>query len=100
MIYPWKHILLVSLLFPVIVCYSQSKQGGAKNKVSQKVLRYERKADVYFYKGDFQGALAWYQQACAADTSNAQVAFNMASCMYHLKKYKQGSLPYFERALR
>ncbi|MBI4932199.1 MAG: PD40 domain-containing protein [Bacteroidetes bacterium] len=91
-------LFLCSLLLSLSVCFAQNENTG--KKIQRKVLRYERKADIYFYNSDFQSAFSLYQQAYGMDTTNVQVSFKTGICLYNFKKYKQSSLPYFEKALR
>src|ERR1035437_2285830 len=99
MIHMKKKIYLFVFFLQVSVVASFAQSGNTDKKTQRKILRNEREADIYFSNTDYQSALDLYRQGYKFDTTNAQVTFKIATCMYHLKKYKQESLPYFEKAL-
>src|SRR3990170_7697180 len=84
--------IFLALLLDGTMSFSQSIKGKVRKDV--------RTADIELYNNNFQKALELYQRAYAIDTANAQVAFKLGSCMYSMQKYKQQSLPYFEKAQR
>lgn len=86
-----KTIYLIALLFFAVPQLSAQHQH-------RKVKKYLRLADLEMYNNNFQQALELYKSAYNIDTANAKVAFKLGTCMYSIRKYKQQSLSYFEKA--
>lgn len=85
--------LILSIVFAASSSgFSQNAKGAAK--------KYVRDADNELYNNNFFQALELYQKAYRLDTGNVQVTYKMATCMYGMKKYKNASLPYFEKAVK
>ncbi|MBI4947028.1 MAG: PD40 domain-containing protein [Bacteroidetes bacterium] len=87
-----KNIILVllSVITASTIGFSQDEK--------KEIKKYIRAADLEMYNNNFKNALDLYRKAYTIDSANAQVAFKVGVCMYNFRKYKQQSLPYFEKA--
>src|ERR1035437_7704736 len=91
---------MIKKIFPALTlfvfCIASTAAFGQSSK--GKAKKYVRTADIEMYNNNFQKALELYRRAYAIDTNDAHVAFKLGCCMYSIRKYKQESLPYFEKA--
>src|SRR5688572_25811520 len=87
-----KNSILFFLFFLLISTMSFSQT------IKKKVRKNVRAADLEMYNNNFEKALKLYRKAYELDSANAQVAYKLGTCMYSIRKYKQKSLPYFEKA--
>ena len=84
------YILLI--LGSVNLLFSQNNTFKGENK------RILLEADDEFSYDNYSVALPLYKQLYEIDSSNTKVAYNLALCIYHTKRDKLESVPYFEKS--
>lgn len=87
-----KNSILFFLFFLLVSTTSFSQT------IKKKARKNVRAADLEMYNNNFQTALKLYRKAYEMDSTNMQVAYKLGTCLYSIRKYKQESLRYFEKA--